>query len=43
MIEDMAAPLRRTNAVGYVRAMKRFAAYLGCSPDKASAEDLRRS
>jgi hypothetical protein len=26
----------------YVRAVKNFAAYLGCSPHKASAEDLRR-
>src|SRR3974377_2480251 len=26
----------------YVRAVKNFTIYLGCSPDKASAEDLRR-
>jgi site-specific recombinase XerD len=26
----------------YVRAVKNFAVYLGCSPDKASAEDLPR-
>ncbi len=43
MIEDM--PARRFGEHtqrDYVRAVKRFAVYLGCSPDKASAEDLRR-
>jgi site-specific recombinase XerD len=43
MIEDMTA--RRfceDTQRDYVRAVKRFADYLGCSPDKASAEDLRR-
>ena len=27
---------------GYVRAVRDFAGFLGCSPDRASAEDLRR-
>ena len=43
MIEDMTirkfAP--RTQA-SYIRSVKNFAAFLGRSPDTASAEDLRR-
>jgi site-specific recombinase XerC len=43
MIEDMMARrFGEHTQRDYVRAVKRFAAYLGCSPDKASAEDLRR-
>ena len=43
MIDDMTA--RRVGEHtqrDYVRAVKNFADYLGCSPAKASAEDLRR-
>jgi site-specific recombinase XerD len=43
MIEDMhlrkLAPKTQT---GYIRAVKKLADYLGHSPDRASAEDLRR-
>jgi hypothetical protein len=43
MIEDMTARrFGEDTQRDYVRAVKRFADYLGCSPDKASAEDLRR-
>ena len=43
MIEDMR--MRRLNGktqVAYIRAVRRFAGFLGRSPDTASAEDLRR-
>lgn len=43
MIEDMC--VRRLNGktqVGYIRAVRRLAGFLGRSPDTASAEDLRR-
>jgi site-specific recombinase XerD len=43
MIEDMR--MRRLNGktqVAYIRAVRRFAGFLGRSPDSASAEDLRR-
>jgi integrase/recombinase XerD len=43
MIEDMT--VRKFTArtqQGYIRAVKRFSAFLGASPDTASAEDLRR-
>jgi len=43
MLEDMRmhklAPKTRE---AYIRAVSRFAKYLGCSPDTATAEDLRR-
>ena len=43
MIDDMTARrFGEDTQRDYVRAVKTFAAYLGCSPDKASAEDLRR-
>jgi integrase/recombinase XerD len=43
MIEDMTARrFGEDTQRDYVRAVSRFAVYLGCSPDKASAEDLRR-
>jgi integrase/recombinase XerD len=43
MIEDMTARrFGEDTQRDYVRAVKNFAVYLGCSPDKASAEDLRR-
>ena len=43
MIEDMTVrkPAARTQE-GYIRAVKDFSAFLGSSPDTASAEDLRR-
>jgi integrase/recombinase XerD len=43
MIEDMR--MRRLNGktqVAYIRAVRRFAGFLGRSPDTATAEDLRR-
>ena len=43
MIEDMT--IRKFAArtqEGYIRAVKDFSAFLGASPDTASAEDLRR-
>ena len=43
MIEDMR--MRRLNGktqVAYIRAVRRFAGFLGRAPDTASAEDLRR-
>lgn len=43
MIEDMTARrFGEHTQRDYDRAVKNFAVYLGCSPDKASAEDLRR-
>ena len=43
MIDDMTARrFGEHTQRGYVRAVKNFADYLGCSPAKASAEDLRR-
>jgi hypothetical protein len=43
MIDDMTARrFGEDTQRDYVRAVKNFAAYLGCSPHKASAEDLRR-
>ena len=43
MIEDMTARrFGEDTQRDYVRAVKNFAVYLGCLPDKASAEDLRR-
>lgn len=43
MIEDMSVRSfdARTQS-GYIRAVKKLAAFLGRSPDEASAEDLRR-
>ncbi len=43
MIEDMRLrkPAPKTQ-IGYMRAVRNFAGYLGRSPDTASAEDLRR-
>jgi site-specific recombinase XerD len=43
MLEDM--QLRKLTAktqAGYIRAVKNFSRFLGCSPDRADAEDLRR-
>ena len=43
MIEDMR--MRQLNGktqVAYIRAVRRFAGFLGRSPDTATAEDLRR-
>jgi site-specific recombinase XerD len=43
MIEDMAIRnLSPKTQQGYIRTVKRFAAFLGRSPDTASAEDVRR-
>ena len=43
MIDDMTARrFGEHTQRDYVRAVKNFADYLGCSPAKASAEDLRR-
>src|SRR3974390_1924794 len=43
MIDDMTARrFGEDTRRNYVRAVKNFTIYLGCSPDKASAEDLRR-
>ena len=43
MIDDMTARrFGEHTQRDYVRAVKTFAEYLGCSPAKASAEDLRR-
>ena len=43
MIDDMTARrFGEHTQKDYVRAVKNFADYLGCSPAKASAEDLRR-
>ena len=43
MIDDMTARrFGEDTQRNYIRAAKNFTAYLGCSPDKASAEDLRR-
>jgi integrase/recombinase XerD len=43
MIEDMTVRKFATRTQeGYIRAVKRFSAFLGASPDAASAEDLRR-
>ena len=43
MIDDMR--MRKLSAktqTGYIRAVKRFTGFLGCSPDTATVEDLRR-
>ena len=43
MIEDMTIrKLAARTQEGYIRAVKNFSAFLGASPDTASAEDLRR-
>jgi site-specific recombinase XerD len=43
MIEDMTVrKLAARTQEGYIRAVKNFGAFLGASPDTASAEDLRR-
>jgi len=43
MIEDMTIRnLSPKTQLGYIRTVKRFAAFLGRSPDTASAEDVRR-
>jgi integrase/recombinase XerD len=43
MIEDMTiGNLSPRTQQGYIRTVKRFAAFLGRSPDTASAEDVRR-
>src|SRR5438876_11247258 len=43
MIEDMSArKLCAGTQRGHVRSCKRFAAFLKCSPDTATAEDIRR-
>jgi integrase/recombinase XerD len=43
MIEDMALrKLAARTQEGYIRAVRDFSAFLGASPDTASAEDLRR-
>lgn len=43
MIEDMTVrKLAARTQEGYIRAIKHFSAFLGASPDTASAEDLRR-
>ena len=43
MIEDMAIrKLSPKTQIGYIRHVKNFAAFVGRSPDTASADDLRR-
>ena len=43
MIDDMRwRKLSPKTQASYVRVVKRFAGFLGRSPDTASAEDLRR-
>ncbi len=43
MIEDMTVRgFTAATQRGYIRAVKDFTAFLGCSPDQADAEDLRR-
>src|ERR1035437_1533990 len=43
MLEDMRMrKLSPKTQSGYIRKVKRFAAFLGRSPDTATAEDLRR-
>jgi len=43
MIDDMRMrKLSPKTQTGYIRAVKRFAGFLGRSPDKATVEDLRR-
>ena len=43
MIEDMRMrKLAPTTQIGYIRAVRHFAGYLGRSPDTASNEDVRR-
>ena len=43
MLEDMRMrKLAPKTQIGYIRAVRHFAGYLGRSPDQASAEDLRR-
>ena len=43
MIEDMTVrKFAARTQEGYIRAVKNFSAFLGASPDTASAEDLRR-
>ena len=43
MIEDMTVRgFTAATQRGYIASVKRFTAFLGCSPDQATAEDLRR-
>ena len=43
MIEDMTIrKLGPKTQAGYIRTVKNFAAFLGHSPDRANAEDIRR-
>src|SRR5215207_2908235 len=43
MIEDMTVRgFTEKTQHDYIRCVKTFAAFIGCSPDKATAEDLRR-
>ena len=43
MIDDMRLrKLSPKTQTGYIRAVKRFAGFLGRAPDTANAEDLRR-
>ncbi len=43
MLDDMnARQLMASTQRGHIRACRRFAAFLGCSPDAATAEDIRR-
>ena len=43
MIDDMRLrKLSPKTQSGYIRAVKRFAGFLGHSPDRAKVEDLRR-
>ena len=43
MIDDMRMrKLSPRTQTGYIRAVRRFAAFLGRAPDTANAEDLRR-
>jgi site-specific recombinase XerD len=43
MIEDMTVRgFTAATQRGYITAVRNFTAFLGCSPDQADAEDLRR-
>ena len=43
MIDNMTArKMVAGTQIGHIRACKRFTAYLGRSPDTATAEDIRR-
>ena len=43
MLDDMAMrKLNRHTQAGYIRAVKKLAEFLGCSPERATPEDLRR-